>query len=244
MAIAEVGSGSQRANNGSEGPVDAFSGVAYPANVTAGNLLLVTAGIWQTGSGPASVSVTDTRGTSYTVLLFTGLGYAGGTAKSMIAYGIAPSSGANTVTVDPSSTGNWGQVYIDEFSGVHATPLDADGGQSTGSGFSPSDGITTLSDGALVVGVGVWDGIATFTAGGGATLIGQETDGNQPGAVQFLVEGAAGAKTSSGSLSTPRGWAFATASFAAAGGAPVIAPPSDLRIVQVIRRRVPRRVYG
>src|SRR5947209_4817773 len=100
-AIAEVGSGSQRATL--RQPNADLATVAFPGNVTAGNFLLVQGVSWQAGSGNSAITVTDTQSTPYTVIMAsTGVTWAGGVGKAFIAYGIASSSGANTVTINPS----------------------------------------------------------------------------------------------------------------------------------------------
>src|SRR5262245_6651392 len=70
---------------------------AFPTNVTSGNLIVV-AGF--TGGGGTSVAVTDSRSTSYTVLRAT----IAPSNQIFIAYGVAPTSGTCTVTVDPSGS--------------------------------------------------------------------------------------------------------------------------------------------
>lgn len=100
-AIAEVGGGSQRAAGDSSATSLA---VAYPGSVTSGNLLVACGAAYDSGGAPASVSVTDTRSTSYTVLSAAST-TGGDDVRIFIAYGVAPSSGANTVTMDPPLLG-------------------------------------------------------------------------------------------------------------------------------------------
>jgi hypothetical protein len=213
-AINEVGSGSQRAGYAgtSEEP---SHGLPFGGNVTAGNLIVVAGAVWQT-SVPASISVSDSQATSYTVLD----GTLGSTIRIFIAYGIAGGSGANTVTVDPD-----GSAYIsfgiNEFSGVDSTPLDADGGQSTASDSAPQDGITTVADNALIIGVVTQNsGSITITPDSGWTEIGESEDGSntQPYNAMFQIVTSAGAYTASWTFAAARTWAARSASFEPATG--------------------------
>ena len=154
MAFAEVGSGSQRATARTSSTVASLN-CAFPANVVSGRLLIV--GGSSTGG---NVTVTDSLGTSYTVYQ----GTSGG-VTSFIAFGIAPGSGANTVTVTPTST-NLVSYSIDEFSGPDAAPYDDDSLLvATGTSTSPSDALVTTAAGGLVVGVVYKAGTATITPG-------------------------------------------------------------------------------
>lgn len=146
-SITEVGSGSQRFTLTALNGGDTQNG-AFPGNVTANNLLVVGGAYW-TGTAITFVNVTDTRGTSYTTVL--GTQVAGW--RPYIAYGIAPSSGANTVTIDPDGATVYGSSAIDEFSGVNTgTPVDASAQVATGNSTSPLVSITTATSGALIVG--------------------------------------------------------------------------------------------
>ena len=169
-AIAEVGAGSQRASSGKQSSVDSYS-KAYPANVTA-NDLLTTCGIVYTGI--TSVVVTDTISTNYTVYLGpdTGTG-----SKPFIAFGVAPSSGANTVAVNPNGASATLAYSIDEFSGTSVSaPLDVDGSSSTGNSTTPSDALTTLTANDLILGVAAIGsgGAITISVGSGYTQIGED----------------------------------------------------------------------
>src|SRR5262249_48226442 len=141
--------------------------LAYPANITSGDLLVVTGGLCGCASLP-SVTVSDTRGTVYTVLLGCAVAI---TERTFIAYGIATSSGADTVSI--STAGTQSNFAIDEFSGVNATPLDVDGGTGTGTGTTASNSITPTQTNDLIIGVTTNDGASpTITPGGSYTQIG------------------------------------------------------------------------
>jgi hypothetical protein len=136
---------------------------------------LIIAGSTWTGNGaPLTFTINDTRGTNYTVKTSA----QNPTVTLFIAYGIAPSSGANTVTVDPVGTGVYISFSIDEFSGVSATPLDLDGSIVTGTGTTATRTLTTINSNALIVGLLTHDvaGVQTMTPGTGFTQIGEEED--------------------------------------------------------------------
>lgn len=228
----EVGNGSQRQTAGGI-LVDSID-CGFPSNVTAGNLLIVAGAVWRSPS-ITDISVTDTLGTAYTVLLSpTGVPYLapGDGAKQFIAYGIAPTSGPCTVTVDPTGTDNWINFAIDEFTGVDAAvPLDVDGGESTGNGTTASDSLTTLTDGALVIASAASDYITVpndtinnWTASSGYTLFGFENPNSiQTYAVEFGIVGAAGFQTVDMVVDdVSKNWSIITAAFK-----PLLVPPVE-----------------
>lgn len=171
--ITEVGSGSQRFTMTTLNGGDSQNG-AFPANVTSGNLLVVGGAYWK-GATIASVNVTDTRSTSYTTAL--------GTQVSgwcpWVAYGLAPSSGACTVTVDPDGAVLYGSCAIDEFTGVNASPVDASAQVATGTSTAPTVSITTATAGALLIGAMSNGGASNpgdLTPGASYTQIGELED--------------------------------------------------------------------
>lgn len=183
--IAEVGSGSQRATK-------SFSGdsttQAFPANVTSGNLLVVVGSCWTSGTATSSITVSDTQG-SYTVL--SGVP-TGSLIRMFVAYRMASSSAANTVTVNPNGASSDCGFAIDEFSGVNATPLDVDDGMTTigNSGGAPSTSITTATANALVIGLMSYDDTpSSITPGSGYTQIGESETGvsSQPFNAEFKI---------------------------------------------------------
>jgi hypothetical protein len=129
--------------------------LAFPNNVTSGNLLVVLGADFLDPDGPTSVAVTDTLGTSYTVVLS---GEVGAGKKSFIAFGVAPSSGANTITVTPDPANTTYTFSIDEFSGPHATPASVDGDRTIAINTTTvSDSITTIEENELILGVITFD---------------------------------------------------------------------------------------
>lgn len=171
--IAEVGSGSQRATASALNGGDSHT-VAFPANITSGNLLVVGGAYWK-GATIDSITVTDTRSTTYTVVLDgQSIGW-----RAFLAYGIASSSGACTVTIDPDGATLYGSSAIDEFSGVNtSTPVDASTQTATGTSTTPSVSITTATTGALIFGVVSGENVSSggLTPGSGFTQIGELED--------------------------------------------------------------------
>mgnify|MGYP001215696728 CR=1 FL=1 len=209
MAFAEVGSGSQRATARTSSTVASLN-CAFPANVVSGNLLVVGG----TTIG-GNVTVTDSLGTSYTVYQ----GTSGG-VTTFVAFGIAPSSGANTVTVTPTST-SYVSYSINEFSGEDATPYDDDSTPvAAGTSTTPSDALVTTAAGGLVVGVVYKAGTATITPGSGYTTIGEEEDDNTYIAHSFIFQivGAATTYNVDWTLGSSVAWVCLGVSFKAAAG--------------------------
>lgn len=195
--------------------------LAYNSNVTAGSLVGMCGGVWN-GNDVSPIVVTDTLGTSYTVL--EGAVSGGVPIRPWIAYGIAPSGGADTVTFNPAGGGRYGSFTIFEFSGVNSSPLDVDGSNTTGSSTTPSDGITTSAAAAVVIACMTHGGTSSQTitedTGGGWTLLGEvQNTGNGPHGAQYQIFSSAGAKTASWTLGSSAAWVAMTASFKESGGA-------------------------
>ena len=216
----------QTATKAGAATLDSYD-LAFTSNVAADSLLVVAGSSWDNG-GVSSYTVTDTRGTSYTILSFpSSAGDNGNGLRLFLAYGISPSAGANTVTVNPAgdaanSTNSFG---ILEASGVDtATPLDVDGGGVEGTSTTPTRDITTGTANALVIGVMTHNTFAspTLTEQDG-TLISEEQNGLtfiSHNAI-YKIEGAAGVDTINWTTSASVVWQVYLASFKeAAAGAP------------------------
>jgi hypothetical protein len=212
MAFAEVGAGSQRAT-ANQASVNSKT-LAFPSGVTAGNLLVVCGSCFVLASGgPATISVTDSQG-AYTVLSAT---QAADDFRLFIAYRIASASGPNTVTVDPVGSSSDLAFSIDEFSGVDTgTPLDVDGGSSTGTSTAPADSITTIAANALIIAVVSFGGATTtITKGGSFTQIGQSTStsAGQPEGCEFQIATTPTSYSANFTLGASRPWTVYAASF-------------------------------
>lgn len=215
MAIAEVGSGSQRATaTGATGDRT----LAFPGNVTSGNLLIVAGCGFHPGSPDPAPTITDTRSTVYTVasaVVFTN-------GRLFIGYGVAPSTGSCTVTVDWASADTGSSLSIDEFSGQHATPLDVDGGSSTGTSTTPADSLTTLTANDLLIGVMAHDGSSgiSITPDAPWNQIGEEENNTaQDHSAVFQIVTTATSYTASWVIGSSSPWGVYTLGFKEATGA-------------------------
>jgi hypothetical protein len=191
------------------------SSLALPYDVVAGNLIVVAVGCWK-ATANTSITVTDDRSTSYSTLLAsTGVAWGGGTGKPAIAYGLAGSSGACTITIDPNGTGNYFNAIAMEFDDINATPLDVDGGESTGTSTAPSDSLTTLVNNALVIGVVAY-GLNTTVAPDAPNIQLDEDEGvgEQPYSVAGKILASAGSTSVAWTLGASAAWSVYTASFA------------------------------
>lgn len=187
--------------------------VAYPGNVTSGDLLVVGGNTYDTG-GTTGYTVTDTVGTSYTVFNCTAL-TGNPNATPFIAVGVAAATGANTVTVNPTLDASANEIIfgIGEFSGTAtAGILDVDGGSSTGSSTTPSDGLTTITANSVILGLVGFQTSSTVTPGGSYTEI-SESQGSLNG-FNFVNRMAttAQAYTVDWTLGTTQAWSACTVS--------------------------------
>lgn len=210
-AFSESGGGSQRASVATSSAIDSQP-LAFPGNVTSG-CLLVVAGATFDGTPSTTITVTDSVGTSYTTLL----GNDGVQTVAFVARGLAAASGANTVTVDPNDTSAFISFAIDEFCGPDATPLDTDGGQSTGTGTAVSDSLVTVAAGALVVGVMAHTtaGTPSITPDSGWTQVGENEDNSccQSFSMIFQIVTTATTYTPSWTMGSSVNWIARSISF-------------------------------
>lgn len=216
-AFAEVGAGSQRAS-GAQYAAD-NTAVAFPGNVASGNLL-VALGVIGDGNGSADLDVTcdDSITTSYSVLLSADFD---GSKKLFVAYGVSGSAAANTVTCTITGGGGGTKSIgfaIDEFSGQHATPLDTDGGQSTGTSTDPADSLTTGVANTLIVGIVTHKNATnpTITPTGSYIQIAEDEDYDADSVafnVVYRIATAATSYTVDWTLGASTLWSVYTASF-------------------------------
>jgi hypothetical protein len=221
VAIAEVGAGSQRAVK-TVGGAD-LTTLAFPANVVSGNLLVVLGSCFDATGEPASIGVSDSRSTIYSVFAFPETSV-GADYTVFIAYGIALSSGACTVTVNPAGSASDMGFAIDEFSGVNSTPLDVDGGVTTQGSATPEDTILTVTANDLVVGILSYASSSTsITKGASYTEIGQNTSTTnaQPFGAEFAIVTTATTYTVDWTLGASRTATVYTAAFKPATGAAI-----------------------
>lgn len=202
---------------------------AYPGSVTANSMLFIGGTTWD-DPGSTSITVTDSLGTSYTTVLCDAMDSS--RQRTFYAYGITPASGANTITVNPSgASANYIRYGITEFTSVDpATPLSVDGGNSSGTGTSASDGITTATANELIVGVLGVNASSTITEDGAWTLIAelQSASLRAYSLIRQIVTSAT-AYTASWTLGTSSAWSACTVSFK---------EPSGSLMLPMLRRRI------
>jgi len=137
--------------------------IAFPSDVTVGNLLVL---FFSAESTVDPSTVSDSLGTIYTKAAAV-TGYSNNAA---LYYGIAPSSGPNTVSF--TSGGSWVKAAVMELSGVGATP---DAVNSAYDNTNPMEvGITTtVANCMIVMGVGGYHSSLVYTPVTGFTISAQ-----------------------------------------------------------------------
>ena len=218
-AFTEVGSGTQAKSCSGYGDTTTC---AFAGSVTSGSLLIV-GGQAYSGATVTSCGVTDTVKTSYSVLSYPATA---STNHMFLAYGLAPSGGANTITVD-CDVDVYVSYGIDEFSGSDATPLNVNAGGANGIDSAPTHSITTTVADALIVGVAGDDSgnTSAITEGSGFTKIAEEENGSlyMRYGLEFKIATSATTYTVDWTTADSVSWQVLAASFkpfvAAGGGA-------------------------
>lgn len=141
--------------------------LAFGSNVTKGNLLIVCVEI---SGGTSGLTATDTVLTPY--VLMNTINEPSTPFQSTCLYGIAPSSGANTVTIANGSSGggNYTRIIVNEFSGIVTSgALDTNNSATGNNGTLNSGNVTTTAARELLFGFGV-AASANIVVGAGYTL--------------------------------------------------------------------------
>jgi chitodextrinase len=150
----------QTVANASAGTASTFS-LSFAANTAKGNLILV-AFDFDTNSTPSTVA--DSQGNVFTEV-GTQLTSPGG-ARSRVYCAKNIKGGADTVTVNLSSSSAWIELYISEYSGVDTVnPVDAQAGASGSSGSASSGAATTTVTNDVIYGYCVGDSVCSPGAG-------------------------------------------------------------------------------
>lgn len=160
--------------------------VAFPSNVTAGNLICAQSGN-DTSSGHLTSSYSDTLSNTYaTVVVSANNTTAGQRIDASYAKNIA--GGACTVTANFSGSTLWRHIHVSEYSGLDTTaPLDQSSG-GTGTGTSGSSGSkTTTTNGQLIYG---GSGNGLNTAGSGFTTL--STGSSYANMSEYQIQSSAG----------------------------------------------------
>ena len=223
VALAAITEVSTMQASGSYSDVDSTASLAYPNNITTGDLLIIAGTNWNAVTQTLTITGCST---TWAVAQGDDFSGSGGVFKTFVGYGIAGSTGACTPTVDPGGIGNYGSYSLDSFTGVHATPLDVDGGTSTGTSTAASDSITTGTANALIIGVMTQSiGLTALTPGGSYTQFGEvEAVDNSPHNAVFRVATTATSYTVDWTLADSSPWAAQTVSFKESTGTPDTVP--------------------
>ena len=193
---------------------------AFSKANTAGNLIVAYV-IWD---NPGAVTMSDTRGNSYTAA--TARKSWGNNWSAQVFYASGIKAGSNTVTATfGTSITSFGIVYLHEYSGLASvSPVDV-GASATGSSGSMSSGaVTTTQPNDLLFAAGASDN--TVTAAGTGFTKRLTGFGNLTEDRAVTTTGSyAGTATQNGTT-----WVMQLVAFRAASGAP--GPPSNLAFVQ------------
>jgi phosphatidylinositol-3-phosphatase len=199
---------------------------SFPANTTAGDLIVVAVS-WDT-SGGAQPSVSDSQGNSYSMAT-----NGNNTALQQglaIFYAPKVKGGADTVTLGVSVSASYLRLNIQEYTGI-ATTNPVDGtvqnidpkGTSAPNGVTSGNGATTLS-GDLIFGAVMGDSgnNTTITAGTGATQRAVADNGAvDPLASEDLIQTSAGSAAATFTFSVAGSYQAQMVAFKpAAGGTP------------------------
>lgn len=192
--------------------------LAFPADVTAGNLLVVGVATYNPG---VTVAVTDSQGNTYTQAVGYATSTEAGGVRASQWYAIAGSTGPNTVTVSPSASA-YSAIHLLERSGVDtADPFNA-GSTGTGTGTAADCGSVPVAQADSLVVVLVADnagGSRTWTAGTGFDLRTQQPNGSSFVASATEDDLSVGAAVNGTiTLSTSAAWAAIGASYNPATG--------------------------
>ena len=149
--------------NAAEVNTGTANSVAFPGANATGDLIVVYV-VW---GNSGAVTVSDARGNAYTSV---GTAAAWGTGwRAQLFYAKNVAAGANTVTATFASglSGNFGIVYIHEYTGIDRTsPLDASA-SATGTASAMSSGAVTTTNAAdLIFGAGASSGSVTQPGSG------------------------------------------------------------------------------
>jgi hypothetical protein len=140
----------------------------FPSNVTKNNLIVVGVSSFA-GNAFASPAITDTLGSTWSLAVANNPGTTGTPALASLYYAVAPSTGADTVTVHMTGTNNL-HLHIYEISGlVTSSVLDQIGSNfQSGTAATVSTAASTAAANEFVLAYfGRDNGSGTWTAGTG-----------------------------------------------------------------------------
>lgn len=209
MAIAFVTG--QIAANGASGAGTTVA-VAYPSNVTSGNLLVCTT----RGGDLSSQTISDNLGdaVAWTEAAGATADGDGGLTRGKTFYKVCAASAACTVTLTMGNGGVRRGLTIREYSGSHATPLDDTAG-NTGADTSMECGSVTMTANGVIVTGWTHDSSQTTTADADYTQLVQNSTG-RCGSAHRITTAITDEAIHTASASS--NWAGFTATFKEAGG--------------------------
>ena len=198
----------------------AKASLAFSKANTAGNLIVVFV-IWD---NPGAVTVSDTRGNTYTAA--TARQNWGNNWSAQVFYASGISAGSNTVTATfGTSIKSFGIVYLHEYSGLASvSPVDASSSGVGTTALMSSGAVTTTQPNDLLFAAGASDNVVTG-AGTGFTKRLTGFDNLTEDRLVPSTGSYEGTATQNGST-----WAMQAVAFKAASGAP--GPPAKLAFVQ------------
>ena len=192
------------------GPGSSYS-LAFPANTTAGNLLLVA---FDYNSGISPFSVTDSQGNSF-FPVGNQMTSPGGTL-SRVYYAKNILGGADTITVTFSANSG-SEIYISEYTGIDPNnPVDVLANASGSAGAVSSGNATTTVAGDVIFGFCIGDWVCTAGSGFAAR---SNLNGNL---VEDKLAGSAGSYAATGTANN--GWTMQMVALKPASGSGVSAP--------------------
>ena len=112
--------------------------LSFPSNTTVGNTIVVAVA----AAGPAISSVADTQGNTYAQAVASG--------SNAIWYASSIKGGADTVTANFASSTGFSIIYIHEYAGLAASPLDQVSSQ-TGTGTAVTSGAKTTTQASELI---------------------------------------------------------------------------------------------
>ena len=209
-------------DGGATGSGSTTLAVKLPSNVTKNNLLIVGVSSFA-GNAFATTPITDTLGATWTQAVLKNPGTTGTPALAALFYAVAPSAGADTVTVHMTGTNNL-HLHVYEVSGLLTTAvLDQIGSnfQSSGTAASVVTAGPTTSPNEFVFGYFARDnGSGTWTGGSGYSN-GLATPNTGSGTDAFSEDktvSALGTQTATATSSASDALTSVIATFKAGGG--------------------------
>jgi hypothetical protein len=148
-------------------------GSSFGSSVTSGHLIVIALGA--NDSNPNNISVSDSLGTSYSYAVSRSDVLGTGNYSTRIAWGVAPSTGADTVTLSIGGAGDdFVRLLIHEYSGANAIDVTA---SATGTSATLDTGFATTNHANELIFGWMISNAGVTSPGSGFTL--RETSGSE-----------------------------------------------------------------